>query len=175
MKILGMTLHKTWSFPLRISSVNLTKSAVSCGFAHIYWRNLFVQRVFSNLSLWSQEKVSSKSIHRSSHQKYSLKKGVLRNLAARVSFLINLETEACNFIKKETLAQVFFCEFCEVSKNTLFTEHLWATASVKTIHSTNVNPRTFCKPIETEEECRETIPKFQKKIITVIFCVYVCV
>ena len=30
---------------------------------------------------------------------------------------------ACNFIKKETLAQVFSCEFCEISKNTLFTEH----------------------------------------------------
>ena len=31
---------------------------------------------------------------------------------------------ACNFIKIETLAQVFFCEFCEISKNTFFTEHL---------------------------------------------------
>ena len=38
--------------------------------------------------------------------------------------------KACNFIKKETLAQVFSCEFCEISKNTFFTEHLWATASV---------------------------------------------
>ena len=28
------------------------------------------------------------------------------------------QPEACNFIKKETLAQVFFCEFCEISKNT---------------------------------------------------------
>ena len=37
---------------------------------------------------------------------------------------------ACNFIKKETLAQVFSSEFCEISKNTLFTEHLRATASV---------------------------------------------
>ena len=36
---------------------------------------------------------------------------------------------ACNFIKKETLAQVFSCEFWEISKNTFFTEHLWATAS----------------------------------------------
>ena len=34
-----ISLHKKWSFPLRISSVNLTKSAVSCGFGHIYWRN----------------------------------------------------------------------------------------------------------------------------------------
>ena len=24
---------------------------------------------------------------------------------------------------------MFFCEVCEISKNTLFTEHLWATAS----------------------------------------------
>ena len=40
-----------------------------------------------------------------------------------------LRPEACNFIKKETLAQVFPCELCEISKITFFTE-LWATASV---------------------------------------------
>ena len=34
-----LALHKKWSFPLRISSVNVTKSGVSCGFDHIYWRN----------------------------------------------------------------------------------------------------------------------------------------
>ena len=33
-------------------------------------------------------------------------------------------------LKKEILAQVFSCEFCEISKNTLFTEHLWASTSV---------------------------------------------
>ena len=27
-----------WSFPLRVSSVNVIKSAVSCGFGHISWR-----------------------------------------------------------------------------------------------------------------------------------------
>ena len=32
--------------------------------------------------------------------------------------------KACYFFKKETLAQVFSCEFCEISKNTFFTEHL---------------------------------------------------
>ena len=31
--------------------------------------------------------------------------------------------------KKETLRQVFSCEFCEISINTNFTEHLWMTAS----------------------------------------------
>ena len=34
-----------------------------------------------------------------------------------------------NFIKKETLAQVFPCEFYEIFKNTFFTELLRATAS----------------------------------------------
>ena len=37
--------------------------------------------------------------------------------------------EACKFIKKETLAQVFSWEFCEILKNTFFTEHFWATGS----------------------------------------------
>ena len=37
--------------------------------------------------------------------------------------------ESCNFIKKETLAQVFSCEFCEISKNTFLTEHIWTIAS----------------------------------------------
>ena len=33
-------------------------------------------------------------------------------------FLMKLQALACNFIKKETLAQVFSCEICETSKNT---------------------------------------------------------
>ena len=32
------TLHKKWIFPLRISSVNVTKSTGNCGFGHIFWR-----------------------------------------------------------------------------------------------------------------------------------------
>ena len=36
-------------------------------------------------------------------------------------------TGACNFIKKETLAQVFSCEFYEISKKIFFAEHLWTT------------------------------------------------
>ena len=47
------------------------------------------------------------------------KKGVLRN------FKINRKTPA----PAESLAYVFSCEFCEISKNTVFTEHLRATAS----------------------------------------------
>ena len=40
------------------------------------------------------------------------------NTCARVSFFIKLQALAFNFIKKETLAQVFSCEFCEISKST---------------------------------------------------------
>ena len=32
----------------------------------------------------------------------------------------NHRPEACNFIKKETLAQVFSCEFYEIYKNTFY-------------------------------------------------------
>ena len=32
-------------------------------------------------------------------------------------------------MKKETLALVFSCEFCKISKNTFSTEHPWMTAS----------------------------------------------
>ena len=36
-----------------------------------------------------------------------------------------------NFIKKETLAQVFFCEFCEISKNAFsYRTPPWAASMV---------------------------------------------
>ena len=37
---------------------------------------------------------------------------------------------SCNFIKKETLAQGFPCEFCKIFKDTFFIEHLWMTSSI---------------------------------------------
>ena len=36
-----------------------------------------------------------------------------KNTYVRVSFLIKLQAEACNFIKRESLAQVFFSEFAK--------------------------------------------------------------
>ena len=71
-----------------------------------------------------------------------MKKDVLRNFAkltentcARVS-----RPQACNFIIKETLAQVFFYNFCEISKNTFFTKHLWATAFALGNRSLDISP-----------------------------------
>ena len=81
---------------------------------------------------------------RSSLPEVFYKKGVLRNYAKftgkhvcqrlffnkvadlRPATLLkkSLWPKVCNFIKKESLPQVFSCEFCEISRNTFFTEHL---------------------------------------------------
>ena len=37
-QVFFFSLHKKWSFLLRISSVNVTKSAGNCGSGHIYWK-----------------------------------------------------------------------------------------------------------------------------------------
>ena len=60
-------------------------------------------------------------------QRCSVKKVFLKNfqnsqenICARVSFLLKLKAEAFKFIKKETLAQVFSCKFCEIFNNRFF-------------------------------------------------------
>ena len=69
-------------------------------------------------------------------QRCSVKKVLLEisqnqqeNTCTRVSFSIKLQASACNFIERVsgTLAQVFSCEFCEISENTFShrTSHLW--------------------------------------------------
>ena len=80
--------------------------------------------------------------YRSSHQGWSIKKSVLGNFTKITgkhlcqSLFFNkvaglrLRPKACYFIKKETVAQVFSCKFCEISRNTFFTAHLWTTASI---------------------------------------------
>ena len=60
-----------------------------------------------------------------------MKIGVRKNLAQSTEKrLCQSLFHANNFINKKTLAQLFSCEFCEIFKNTFFTEHLWMTASV---------------------------------------------
>ena len=44
-----------------------------------------------------------------------LKLGEIFCSCARASFLIKSQALVCSFIKKETLAQVFSFEFCEIS------------------------------------------------------------
>ena len=65
------------------------------------------------------------TMFRNSRPQVFYKKGALRNFAKFTRKHLWQSLKAYNFIIKETLAQVFFCEFCEISKNTSFTEHLW--------------------------------------------------
>ena len=51
----------------------------------------------------------------------SISQNSQENTCARVSFLIKLQVSTCNLIKKETLARLFSCESCEISKNIFFT------------------------------------------------------
>ena len=53
-------------------------------------------------------------------------------LCKKVFFLCKKVPKACNFIKKETLAQVFSCEFCEISKNTFLQKNSVAASAKKT-------------------------------------------
>ena len=63
-----------------------------------------------------------------------MKIGVLKNFAKFPgkylcqNFLFKLQATGQKKKEKETLAQVFSCEFCEISKKTFFTEHLRTTA-----------------------------------------------
>ena len=66
------------------------------------------------------------ALQRNSRPEVFCEKGVLRNFARFTGKLLCQSVffnkvagaAACNFIEKETLAQVFSCEFCEISKNT---------------------------------------------------------
>ena len=65
---------------------------------------------------------------------------------ARVSFLI----KASNFVKKETLAQVFSCEFCKIFKNAFFKNCPEAYNCIKKETPTQVFSFEFCKVFFTE-------------------------
>ena len=74
---------------------------------------------------------------RSSHQRCSIKKAVLKNIAIftgihlrRNLFLIKLQAFRPATLLKETPTQVISCEHCEIFKNTYFEKHLRTTASV---------------------------------------------
>ena len=73
---------------------------------------------------------------RNSRTEGSCKKVVFRNFAKfigkhlRQSLFFN-KVAGCIFIKKETLAQAFSCEFCKISENTFSYRTPTVAASVK--------------------------------------------
>ena len=67
------------------------------------------------------------ALYRSTQRRCSVKRGVIKNFA---KFTGKHLCQSLFLIKKETLAQIFSCEFCKICMNTFFTEHLWSTALV---------------------------------------------
>ena len=114
-------------------------------FSHVLWKRCLqnfgehrCQRVVFNIiagSLktfccsklcWHTVIQSEETVCRSSRPKVFCNKDVLLNFTkfkgkhmCQSLFLTKLQASACNFIKKETLALVFSCEFCEISRSTV--------------------------------------------------------
>ena len=85
---------------------------------------------FSHCLIFSLLYQSLSSIFRSSQQRCSIRK-YFSEISQNSQENTCPRPKACNFIlQKETLAVVFSCEFCEICKKTIFTEHLRTTASV---------------------------------------------
>ena len=69
--------------------------------------------------------------------------------------------QACNFIKRETLAQVFSCEFYEIFKNTFLTEHLrWLLLTFYS-ESTLRSFRTSCSKQEQYLKFKLTVTSWK--------------
>ena len=90
----------------------------------IFEQRTFLRRVTAH---WSRGQAKKSSVDQSELEKEVVsdcKKNYMlnsqENTCASISFLIKLQASDCILIKKETLAQVFSCKFCEISKSNLF-------------------------------------------------------
>ena len=97
-------------------------------YVEIFWR------IYQNLHICiCTDPHVSKGIDRTSRPKVFCKKDILRNfekftgnhLRQRFFFLIKLQAEICNFLKKGTLAQVLPVDFAKFLKAPFLTEHPW--------------------------------------------------
>ena len=109
-----------------------------------YIKFIFPNILLDNILFWKNFVLPLKEIH----LVHSCVEGIMPR------FRSSLPEVFCNFIKKETLVQLFSCEFCEVFKNIFFTEHLrwmllldWDILSIKKHFEKsdlNANDTYFC-------------------------------
>ena len=109
----------------------------------IIWRNSGHRKVI--LSIWKQQKQSSEVCY---------KKVVFRNFTkftrkhlCQSLFFNKVASLRPATLFKKRLAQVFSCDFFEIFKDTIFTEHIWKTASEAAV------PRFCCR--SRSENCLE--------------------
>ena len=76
---------------------------------------LFLKYVFFSEQSWNRE-----------HSEVAVRRCPAKKLPLKIS---ENSQVSCNFLRKETPAQVFPCEFYEIFKGDFFTDYLGATAS----------------------------------------------
>ena len=85
---------------------------------------------------------------RSSQERCSVKKGAFRNFTKFTgkhlcqSLFFRLQKLDTYTRVPKTMAQVFSCEFCEISKNTFFTDYSRTTASERRVLPQECNKAT---------------------------------
>ena len=62
---------------------------------------------------------------------------------------------------------MFSCEFCEISKNTFFTEHFWTTSSVSD-NTSNIRPYFIGEEKLRTDECVVSDPENTEDEITLL-------
>ena len=125
-----------------VSYFSIISSLILIQYVKVFWGTscylamVFPVKPFSRS--WKERYFSLivKTIFRSSHQRCSIKNGILKNFTKPTwkqlchSLIFNKVFNNCsNFIKIDSLALMFSCECFDIFKNTFFTEHLWTTAS----------------------------------------------
>ena len=124
---------------LTLTTVNLFNAVKECNKRSLKIRNLtsyssekcLIENNFTHYaSSFEFLKLNwCKKFYRSSRPQVFCSKDVLRNFAKFSgkdlcqNLFFNKVAGLCNFIKKETLAQLFSCEFCESSLNTFFLQN----------------------------------------------------
>ena len=103
------------------------------------------------------------------------------NICARVSFLIKLQAIGLRpaTLKKEALAQVFFCEFCEICKRSFFYKTPPVAASVSFSKHADLEIVSFTKTDLHRRSFLENLEKFSVnwycfELLPTIFFVLLC-
>ena len=129
---------KKWSFPLRISLVNVKKSTKNRFEALTFFAKMLYHNVF-----WRFYLVVKLRIHfeyRTSPPEMFCRKCAYKNFA---KFTVKHLCQSLFLIKLQT-GGLFSCEFFEIFKNTVFTEHLRSTA-FGNIEETLKRSLNYCK------------------------------
>ena len=94
-----------------------------------------------------------------SYQRCSIKKGILKNFAkftgkhlCQSLFFNKVVEQNFNLFKKETLAQVFSCEFCKFFKSIFFTEYIWTTASEWSMSVPSISSNSNLEMLSSSDE-----------------------